>query len=697
LTFAKQSSQNPRWSPDGKWLTFVSKRGDDKHAQTYRISAFGGEAERLTKVETDIQKASWSPDGESIAFLAPEHESVADKERKEKYGDYHVEDTDYKRIHLWILNLEDKKVHKLAGDDTLHIMDFEWHPGGKRIAFTAWPSPDFKESSRSTIHLVDVATFSVKPLTKEGCSGQRWSPDGKQLAYLYTRPLSVSESKLCVMPADGGEQKVICEALSDIMGLEKWGADGIYLSRTIGTEIHLVCVNPETEEWDQISPEDQPGWLGMDYNFSQNHSRITVAASSIGHCAEIHLIDVADGSTRFLTNINDTLADWRLGRSEVIQWESVDGTLIEGVLTKPDDFDPEKQYPLLVVIHGGPTWVSTPALFSQYGRAYYPIHQWAGKGALILQPNYRGSIGYGEDFLKLNKRNLGMGDYEDVISGVDALIEKGWVDPERVGAMGWSQGGYISAFITTYSDRFKATSVGAGISSWYTYYVNTDIHPFTRVYLGANPWDDQQIYDKTSPITYLKNAKTPTLIQHGEFDKRVPIPNAYELYQGLQDMGVEVKLVVYKGMPHGIIKPRLNRQVMQENLDWFNRWIWDEEPEAKPAPPCYIAIANSGQVEDVRHWGRRDKVDYRLFSGQLGLSDDSLSGDEHILKAEDVSTIATMIVKQIKEHGWTKLVLHTDSIEKEPTALIYLGCLQVAAGIVGKVTIEHQQISNDNK
>ena len=206
--------------------------------------------------------------------------------------------------------------------------------------------------------------------------------------------------------------------------------------------------------------------------------------------------------------------------------------VIEGVLHKPVGFQSGRKYPLLVVIHGGPTGVSRPTPFSS--TSIYPIDLWVAKGALVLEPNYRGSAGYGEQFRALNVRNLGVGDAWDVLSGVDYLIAQGMADPDRVGTMGWSQGGYISAFLTTHdSARFKAVSVGAGISDWMTYYVNTDIHPFTRQYLKATPWEDPEIYAKTSPITYIKGAKAPTLIQHGATDQRVPLPNAYELYQGL--------------------------------------------------------------------------------------------------------------------------------------------------------------------
>ena len=245
------------------------------------------------------------------------------------------------------------------------------------------------------------------------------------------------------------------------------------------------------------------------------------------------------------------------------------------MLIKPADFDPTKKYPLLCIIHGGPTGIDRPTLLTPDAR-YYPSDLWAARGALVLKVNYRGSAGYGEKFRQLNMRNLGVGDAWDVLSGVDFLIGKGWVDKDKVGCMGWSQGGYISAFLTASSDRFVAISVGAGISDWATYYYNTDITPFTINYLGKNPVEDPEIYQKTSPISYVKNARTPTLIQHGELDRRVPIANAYELRQALEDKGVRVEMIVYKGFGHPITKPRAMRAVMQHNVAWFNHYLWND-------------------------------------------------------------------------------------------------------------------------
>jgi dipeptidyl aminopeptidase/acylaminoacyl peptidase len=225
-------------------------------------------------------------------------------------------------------------------------------------------------------------------------------------------------------------------------------------------------------------------------------------------------------------------------------------------------------------VHGGPTGTSRPTLVG--GTYVYPVEPFLAKGALILDPNYRGSAGYGEAFRSRNVRNLGVGDAWDVLTGVDQLVKQGLVDPARIGVMGWSQGGYISAFLATHdAGRFRAVSVGAGISNWVTYYVNTDIHPFTRQYLEATPWDDMEVYRKTSPMTYIKNAKVPVLIQHGDGDKRVPLPNAYELYQGLVDQGVKAKLVVFKGFGHGLNKPKAVRAALEQNLEWFSEHVLD--------------------------------------------------------------------------------------------------------------------------
>ncbi len=324
---------------------------------------------------------------------------------------------------------------------------------------------------------------------------------------------------------------------------------------------------------------------------------------------------------RKLTDLTRQLGAFRVGTREVVSWKSQDGTTIEGVLVRPADFDPAKKYPLLVIIHGGPTGIDRPVLIEN---RYYPVDSWVGRGALVLKVNYRGSAGYGERFRQLNVRNLGVGDAWDVISGIDHLVKAGWVDAARVGCMGWSQGGYISAYLTTASTRCAAVSVGAGISNWATYYFNTDITPFTIQYLGDDPADDPAIYQKTSPMTYIRQAKTPTLIQHGENDRRVPIPNAYELRQGLEDRGVPVTMVVYKGFGHGISKPKAMRAVMRHNLEWFGHYLWNDPAPDLVTPSLPLDADDRGRRPCLgrgvrqRRTRRRPRARRPIHQGELG-------------------------------------------------------------------------------
>jgi len=350
-----------------------------------------------------------------------------------------------------------------------------------------------------------------------------------------------------------------------------WVSSGIYFIAQQKTNSQLFRLDPTTLRTERVSA---PGLIINEASWTPDGKFVAFVAQDAAHLTELYASDASGAVPKRLTDLTAHVKSWTLGSVEVVSWKSKDGATIEGVLHKPADYDPQRKYPLLVIIHGGPTGVSQPVFLpSDYA---YPAQIFLSKGALILEPNYRGSAGYGAKFRALNVRNLGIGDMWDVMSGVDSLIAKGVVDPARLAAMGWSQGGYISAFLTTHTDRFKAISVGAGISDWTTYYVGTDITPFTPQYLHATPWDDPQIYAKTSPITTIRQAKTPTLIQHGSEDARVPVPNAFELYRGLLDQHVDSRLILYTGFGHGINKPKSQLALEQANLDWFGHFIWNE-------------------------------------------------------------------------------------------------------------------------
>ena len=591
LTRGNKSAGNPQWSPDGKWLAFTSDRVGDRN-QIFAIRPDGGEAIQLTKSETAVANFDWSEDGRTIAYVATEPQTKAAKDRKEHYGDYQVVRNDYSFPHLWTFDVAEAMKEPVTGRQRTKGRDFSvggfsWSPDSKRIAFSATINPDLVQGTTSDIYVLDVAGGAVKKIVSQPGpdNNPRWSPDGKQILFSSAMGKTVffhSNSRLAIVPADGGTPRSITDRFDEQPGFVAWTDDGIYFSGLQKTAGHLFRVDPAGSTIVRVSGPDD--LMAGGFTFTDGGERMAFTASSPTALTEVYVSDVRTFSPRKLTSMTDQAKPFVLGTREVISWKSTDGTPIEGVLIKPADFNPSKKYPLLCIIHGGPTGIDRPVLLAPDAR-YYPSDIWAARGALVLKVNYRGSAGYGEKFRQLNVRNLGVGDAWDVLSGIDHLIAKGWVDREKVGCMGWSQGGYISAFLTASTDRFKAISVGAGISNWATYYYNTDITPFTIQYLGDDPADDPEIYQKTSPMAYIKKARTPTLIQHGELDRRVPIANAYELRQGLEDRGVKTEMIVYKGFGHGISKPRAMRAVMHHNLVWFNHYLWgDPLPDLAELP-----------------------------------------------------------------------------------------------------------------
>jgi dipeptidyl aminopeptidase/acylaminoacyl peptidase len=594
VTRGEKGVGGAQWSPDGAWLSFTSNRVGDK-SQIFVISPEGGEALQLTKAESSVGSFSWSPDGRRIAFTAADPPLATAKDRKEHLGDFEVVRREYTHSHLWSIAVGEAMKAPAAGKRHTRNKDFSvgafsWSPDSTTLAFSATINPDLIQGKTADIYLLSLADDKVTTLVSQpGPDGNpNWSPDGRSIVFSSAMGKTVyfaANTRLAVVPVEGGTPRSITDRFDENPSFVEWNRDGLYFAGAQKTASHLFRVDPATGAITRISGPD--GLMAGNFSLTADGRRLAFSASSPTSLNEVYVTEVSSFAPRALTTMTEQSRGFTLGTREVISWKSQDGAVIEGVLIKPANFDPAKKYPLLCIIHGGPTGIDRPALLVPDAR-YYPSDIWAARGALILKVNYRGSAGYGEKFRQLNVRNLGVGDAWDVLSGVEHLVAKGWVDPAKVGCMGWSQGGYISAFLTTSTDKFAAISVGAGISNWATYYYNTDITPFTINYLGEDPADDPEIYLKTSPMTYVKKAKTPTLIQHGEFDRRVPIANAYELRQGLEDRGVKVEMIVYKGFGHGINKPRSMRAVMEHNLAWFNHYIFgDPLPDfANPTVPA---------------------------------------------------------------------------------------------------------------
>jgi dipeptidyl aminopeptidase/acylaminoacyl peptidase len=625
LTRGKKSVASPAWSPDGRWLAFVTEReanviepfaAVEKDAaakeagksgapepaqpaakQIWLIAPDGGEAWPLTKSETNIDEFQWTKDGRGIVFTAAEAPSKAGKARKERYSSYDVFEKDFEQQQLWWVDADaaikaqrPQAARQLTSDPALSVKSFAISPQSDRIAFSAGHNPLLAFIGDEDIYLMDLPrSGSAGPVTKiVALPGPDRSPlfslDGKQLAFATSlgQPKFFYANTHIALVDLAAVMKRVASTAADVRDLTQnfdedpdalaWVPGGLYFGAVQKMSAKLFRLDAASRQIRPVSTDDH--LIINETSVTPDGNAIAFTADDATHLTELYVSSAQEFAPKKLTDQTAQVSGWKLGSVEVVSWKSKDGTVIEGVLHKPADYDPKRKYPLLVKIHGGPTGVSQPRFLpNDYA---YPVQAFLEKGALILEPNYRGSAGYGAKFRALNVRNLGVGDMWDVMSGVDSLIAKGLVDPDKLAAMGWSQGGYISAFLTTHTDRFKAISVGAGISDWTTYYVSTDITPFTLQYLGATPWDDPRIYAKTSPITTIRQAKTPTLIQQGSADHRVPVPDSFELYRGLKDQRVDARLILYTGFGHGIDKPKSALALLQANLDWFSHFVWNE-------------------------------------------------------------------------------------------------------------------------
>ena len=578
-------SGEPRWSPDGRSIAFVSDRSGKR--ELFVIPARGGEVRKLTSVESGINEFHWAPDSLSLAFTA-DADAGENSDREQRYGDFEIVKEEPARIAgLWRVRVPGspeaalEKPEPMLVDGKYAVGTFAWSPDGVRIAFQA-----------DGVYVLDIASGSVTAVAV-GAGPYRnpvWSPDGKNIAFETAGGdpgFYYSNWFIARVPATGGTVEPLTKAFDENADLVAWTSAGVFFGGLQRTASHLFAVDTATHAIRRVTGTGD----AIDQQFSVTPDG-TQFAFVRGNGAAFPEIFAATAGTPAvqLTDGTDGLAQFQFARRELIRWKSADGTEIEGILYKPADFNPAKKYALLVAIHGGPVALDQPALRPD---RYYPLEQFVARGALVLRPNYRGSAGYGAKFRALPVRNLGSGDAADIVSGVDYLIGKGFIDPDRVGAMGWSEGGYISAYLATASNRFAAVSVGAGISDWTAYYANTDIPPFTRQYLKATPWSEPEVYRAASPVTYVNKANTPVLIQHGENDRRVPVANAYELRQALEDRKVPVRMIVYKGMGHAIDRPKQQRAVMEQNLEWFDRWIFGVNVK----PPTSLTISRSSTTK----------------------------------------------------------------------------------------------------
>jgi dipeptidyl aminopeptidase/acylaminoacyl peptidase len=590
LTNSLRRDTSPRWSPDGKWIAFLSDRDNrpEKIARTqiWVISPDGGEAWQLTREKVNIQSFHWSPDGKRIALVAAEGASDEEEKRKREKDDALVTESDLRPARIYLASVPDGKTELLYSSKR-HISSISFSPKGDEIAFADQPTPKVPDGFFSVVRVVDVNTKQVRELAGGSLSNRNpeWSPDGKYIAFIGGPQNDwAANNNLYIAPASGGSARNLSAEFDERINDYEWSDDSsaLYFSAAqktnqyifrIGLDGKVTTVDDRAGVAGSLSIAH--GWMAWVYDNPNEPGEVHVAAiRANGRAASFRF------TPRKLTDTNPQVKEWALGKTEVVRWKNKnDGMDMDGLLVLPPNYTAGTRVPLLLNIHGGPAGVFTASFSAR--RGVYPIQAWTSAGYAVFMPNPRGSGGYGEKFRKANVKDWGYNDYDDIQHGVDALIERGIADPDRMGIMGWSYGGYMTSWSITRTSRFKAASIGAPVTNLFSFWGTTDIPPFIESYFGARPWEDRELMAKHSAMYHLDKVKTPALIQHGTEDRRVPLAQGEELFTALRARGIPSELIKYPRQPHGITEPKLIRDGLMRNFEWFDRYVMGNKEAAK--------------------------------------------------------------------------------------------------------------------
>ena len=577
LTFADKSSTNPKWSPDGNWLAFTSTRKDSK-SNLYVMRAGGGEPDALTDVKTGVGDFDWSPDGRSIAYTMTDPKSEEEEKDDKARNDFRWLDENVKMARLYVVPVQKdaagKREPRKLTTENYTVNGFDWSPDGSRIVFTHQRTPVANDWPTSDVSIVDVNTARATPFatTPAEESAALYSPDGKWIAIGVSDdpPRWATRVRIHVFPAAGGAAKALAATYDAQPTIAGWSADGrrLYFSeaRGSGTQLYELDVNGNSIE----AIKTTPAVYGA-ISLNRTGTMFAFTRQMADAPPEAFVASATSFTPIQVSRANTGLKLPPLGKTEVVQWNAPDGKPIEGLLTYPVGYRPGQRVPLILNVHGGPTGVFQQTFIG--GRGVYPLATFAAHGFAILRPNPRGSSGYGPEFRFANVKDWGGGDYQDLMSGVDKVIAMGVADPDRLGVMGWSYGGFMTSWIVTHTKRFKAASAGAPVTNLQSFTGTADIPAFIPDYFGAQWWDATELYLKHSPVFNVKGVSTPTMIQHGEADVRVPISQGYEFYHALKAQGVPTRMLVLPRQPHGPTEPRMQLIAMRANLEWFEKYL----------------------------------------------------------------------------------------------------------------------------
>jgi len=589
MTSGADGENSPRWSPDGKTIAFIAKRGTEPEAvnQILLISTMGGEARPLTNHATAVSNISWSPDGTSIYFRAPDPKTEDQKAREKLKDDVFMYDEDYQQQHLWSVTVSNKSERRITQGD-YSVIAYELSRDGRKIAFHRSPTPLLEDNEKSEVWVMDAAGSGARQITHNKIpeTEASLSPDGSHVLFLAQANQKFEtyyNRKIFVAPAAGGDARVLMPDLPYEVDRAAWSRDGkaIFFVANMGVHSELFKAGLQGGKPEQLTNGKHAinGW--MQASAANEHVFTVHEMTSPG---EIWILGAEGAGPRKVTAVFDFLrGEFRLPRQERVEWKGADGTTVEGLLYYPLDYTPGQRYPLAIQTHGGP---QASDKFGFGGVQNY-VAVLTAKGYAVLQPNYRGSTGYGDVFLRDMVGHYFQNAHLDVLAGADSLIQAGIADPDRMIKMGWSGGGHMTNKIITVTGRFKAASAGAGAANWVSMYAQSDIRTFRTPWFGGTPWQKDapiNLYWDNSPLKEVSNVTTPTIFLVGQNDQRVPEPQSIEMYRALKSNGIPTHLYVAPREPHGWAELRHVLFKMNVELDWFEKYAtkrayaWEKAP-----------------------------------------------------------------------------------------------------------------------
>ena len=561
-----------QFSPDGSMLSFT--RSVDEKSQLFLMRTDGGEAQKLSKHKTSVGSYRWSQDGSKIFFVAAEPRSE-EEEKARKDGDDAIfvdEGPSGQRAgtwnNFWVIDVASKEEKRITEVDH-RIGSFAGSPGADRIAFTSRSENRRNQQNHSEIRLLDVESGEIRQLTENRAPESRlvWAPDGQSLAYTARTDgeWELMLDKIWIMDPESGDKRMVSGAFDGNISTFVWTPDAsaILFSGLQGTNNNLFRL--DVGSGDVVKVTSALGSLSPS-SFSRDRTRMAYVFQDFDTPSDVW-IGPTDGSSGVrLTDANPWIEEKIvLGKGELIQWTSKDGTAIEGILMLPSG-DPGEALPLLLHIHGGPAGVFRNAFSTQN-------HVWAGLGYAQLFPNVRGSSGYDDELLSGNARDIGGGDYEDLMTGVDEVVARGIADPDQLGLRGWSYGGILGGWTVTQTDRFKGASIGAMVSDWTSEYGPGFNHDVRLWYIGGTPWENPGEWRERSALTHVANVTTPTLILHGMNDRTDTEPQSMMFFQALKDQGKIARYIRFPREPHGFREPRHQRTRDVEEIRWIQKYV----------------------------------------------------------------------------------------------------------------------------